>query len=390
MNSSQLRTQVAIVGGGPAGLMLSHLLHLEGVESIVLERRSQEYVVHRVRAGVLEQGTVDLMHATGLGARLDREGLRHDGIEFRFDGQAHHVPITKLTGGRGVTIYGQQEVVKDLIEARHNAGGRVHFEVGDVRIEDVREPRLSCTLDGKQVEIRADYLAGCDGFHGVSRDAIPPSVQKVFERTYPFGWVGILVAAAPSTEVVTYAWHERGFALSSMRSPEVTRLYVQCDHDDHIDAWPAQRIWEELHARLAIPGWSLREGPILESGITGMRSFVLEPMQHERLFLAGDAAHIVPPTGAKGLNLAIADVRVLAEAIAARFRTGSTSGLDEYSTTCLKRVWRAQEFSSSMTAMLHRYPAEQGGFEPRLQRARLERIVTSRAAATTLAENYAG
>lgn len=388
--SKSLLTQVAIVGGGPAGLMLSHLLHLDGVESIVLERRSQEYVVQRVRAGVLEQGTVDLMHATGLGARLDREGLRHDGIELRFDGQAHQIPITELTGGRGVTIYGQQEVVKDLIDARRAAGGQVHFEVDDVRIDDVCDPRLSCTLNGQRVEVRADYIAGCDGFHGISREAIPASIRRVFEREYPFGWVGILVSAPPSTELVTYAWHERGFALSSMRSPEVTRLYVQCDRDDKIDAWPERRIWDELHARLAIPGWSLQEGPIFESGITGMRSFVVEPMQHERLFLAGDAAHIVPPTGAKGLNLAISDVRVLGEALATRFRTGSTTGLEAYSSTCLKRVWRAQEFSSSMTAMLHRFPAEQGGFEPRLQRARLERIVTSRAAATALAESYAG
>jgi p-hydroxybenzoate 3-monooxygenase len=262
--------------------------------------------------------------------------------------------------------------------------------VDDVRIEDVREPRLTCTLEGQPVEIRADYIAGCDGFHGISRDAIPDSVKRVFEREYPFGWVGILVATAPSTELVTYAWHERGFALSSMRSHEITRLYVQCDHDDEIAAWPDSRIWGELHARLAVPGWSLHEGPILDRGITGMRSFVLEPMQYERLFLAGDAAHIVPPTGAKGLNLALADVRVLAEALATRFRTGSTTGLEAYSATCLRRAWRAQDFSTWMTALLHRFPDDHGGFEPRVQLSRLANLTTSRAAATALAEGYVG
>ena len=385
-----IRTQVAIVGGGPAGLMLSHLLHLDGIDSIVIERRSEDYVIQRVRAGVLEQGTVDLMRATGLGGRLDRDGLRHDGIELRFDGEAHHIPITELTGGRGVTIYGQQEVVKDLIVARRSAGAQVHFEVPDARIEEIREPRITCTIDGQAVTLRSDFIAGCDGFHGISREAIPAAERKVFEREYPFGWVGILVAAAPSTELVTYAWHERGFALSSMRSPEITRLYVQCPRDDDMSMWPEPRIWEELHTRLAVPGWSLQEGKILESGITGMRSFVLEPMQHDRLFLAGDAAHIVPPTGAKGLNLAIADVKALAERLASWYRTGSSAGIDGYSSARLERVWKAQDFSNWMTTMLHRVQEDHGGFDSRVQLARLRNIATSRAGSTYLAENYAG
>ena len=385
-----VRTQVAIIGGGPSGLMLSHLLHLEGVESMVLERRSEDYVIQRVRAGVLEQGTVDLMHATGLGERLAREGLKHEGIELRFDGESHHVPITELNGGRGVTVYGQQEVVKDLIAARRHAAGQVHFEVPDARIEDIREPRITCTIGGNPVTINADFVAGCDGFHGISREAIPAKSRRGFEREYPFGWVGILVAAPPSTDVVTYAWHERGFALSSMRNPELTRLYVQCARDDEMSMWPEARIWEELHTRLAVPGWSLREGRILESGITGMRSFVLEPMRHERLFLAGDAAHIVPPTGAKGLNLALADVRTLGEAFATWYRTGGSSGLDSYSATRLARVWKAQDFSNWMTSMLHRFPEDHGGFDSRLQLARLRSIVGSPSASRFLAENYAG
>ena len=385
-----IRTQVAIIGGGPAGLMLSHLLQLEGVESIVLERRSEEYVIQRVRAGVLEQGTVDLMRETGLGARLGSEGLRHDGIELRFDGEAHTIPITELTGGRGVTIYGQQEVVKDLIAARRQAAAQLHFEVPDAKIVDIRNPRITCSIGGRPVTIQADCIAGCDGFHGISRDTIPPAARKVFEREYPFGWVGILVAAPPSTELVTYAWHERGFALSSMRSTEVTRLYVQCPRDDEMSMWPEQRIWDELHTRLAVPGWSLTEGRILESGITGMRSFVLEPMQYERLFLAGDAAHIVPPTGAKGLNLAIADVKALAERLASWFRTGSRTGLEGYTAARLTRVWKAQDFSNWMTTMLHRVEDDHGGFDSRVQLARLRGVATSRAGATYLAENYAG
>jgi p-hydroxybenzoate 3-monooxygenase len=385
-----IRTPVAIVGGGPAGLMLSHLLHLQGIEAVVLEQRSREYVEKRVRAGVLEQGTVDLLHDAGLGARLDREGLRHEGIELRFQGESHRIRFPELTGGRTITIYGQQEVVKDLIEARQKAGGAVHFEVDDVRLLDVENPHLQCTMDGTQTEIRADIVAGCDGFHGICRSAIPADVCQVYEREYPFGWVGVLAGVEPSCAEVTYAWHERGMALHSMRSPELTRLYVQCGRDDTIEQWPDSRIWNELHARLAVPAWRLVEGPVLEKGITGMRSFVVEPMQHGRLYLAGDAAHIVPPTGAKGLNLAMADVRVLADGLVDWFRTGSTTGLDGYSATCLKRVWRAQEFSSWMTMMLHRFPDDNDGFNSRLQLARLRQLTRSRAAAAALAENYVG
>ena len=385
-----IRTQVAIVGGGPAGLMLSHLLSLQGIESLVLEKRSREYVEKRVRAGVLEQGTVDLLRATGLGTRLDREGMQHEGIELRFEGESHRILLSALTGGRSITIYGQQEVVKDLIEARQAAGGAVHFEIDDVRLVSLDPPQLECTLDRTSREVRADFIAGCDGFHGICRGAIPVETRRFYEREYPFGWVGILAAVAPSCSEVTYASHERGLALHSMRNPELTRLYVQCDRDDSIEQWPDSRIWDELHTRLAVPGWRLAEGPVLEKGITGMRSFVVEPMQYGRLFLAGDAAHIVPPTGAKGLNLAIADVRVLADGLVSWYRSGSQTDLDAYSSTCLKRVWRAQEFSNSMTLMLHRLPDDHAGFDRGLQLARLRLVTGSRAAATALAEQYVG
>ena len=384
------QTQVAIVVGGPAGLMLSHLLALQGIESLVLEKRSREYVEKRVRAGVLEQGTVDLLRAAGLGGRLEQEGLRHEGIEVRFEGESHRIRLQELTGGRTITIYGQQEVVKDLIEARRSAGGAVHFEVDDVRLIDLDHPRLECTLDGVPHEVRADFIAGCDGFHGICRPAIPVEARRIYEREYPFGWVGILAAVAPSSSEVIYAWHDHGLALHSMRNPELTRLYVQCDRDDTVEQWPDSRIWDELHTRLAVPGWTLTEGPVLEKGITGMRSFVVEPMQYGRLYLAGDAAHIVPPTGAKGLNLAIADVRVLSDGLVAWYRDGSATGLDAYSATCLQRVWRAQEFSNWMTMTLHRFPEDHGGFDRRLQLARLRRVTTSRSAAATLAENYVG
>ncbi|MFN0178240.1 MAG: 4-hydroxybenzoate 3-monooxygenase [Gemmatimonadales bacterium] len=385
-----MRTQVAIVGAGPAGLLLSHLLHREGIDSIVLEKRSRDYVEQRVRAGVLEPGTVDLLRDAGVGERLAREGLGHDGFEIRFDGHGHRIALTELVG-RGITIYGQQEVVKDLIEARQRGGSALHFEVPDVAIDLAAErPIVRATVAGRPTAIESDFVAGCDGFHGICRDAIPPRAIRTFTREYPLAWVGILVAAAPSADELIYARHERGFALHSMRSPTVTRLYVQCEPHDTADEWPAQRIWDELHARLALPGWRLGEGPILEKSVTGMRSFVAEPMRHGRLFLAGDAAHIVPPTGAKGLNLALGDVQVLARGFSEWFRTGSSSELDRYSDARLARVWRAEEFSYQMTTLLHRFPDDHAGFDARLQLARLRSLVRSRVASTALAEEYVG
>jgi p-hydroxybenzoate 3-monooxygenase len=385
-------TQVGIVGAGPAGLVLAHLLHLRGIESVVLEARSREYVEARVRAGVLEQGTVDLLTEAGVGDRLDREGLVHHGLELRFGGRGHRIDLTELTGGRAITVYGQQEVVKDLIAARLDAGGELLFEVADVSLHDLEgdQPVVRFRHEGAEQELRCAFVAGCDGFHGVSREAIPQGALSIYEREYPFAWLGILAEVAPSSEELIYCHHERGFALHSMRSPRLTRLYLQCAPDEDIDEWPDVRIWQELQTRLATSdGWTLGEGPIVEKGITPMRSFVVEPLRHGRLFLAGDSAHIVPPTGAKGLNLAVADVRVLSEALAAWFDGGDASGLDAYSETCLRRVWRVQHFSWWMTSMLHRFPGDDP-FEAQLQRSQLRYVSTSRAAATTLAENYVG
>jgi len=388
-----VRTQVGIVGAGPAGLLLSHLLQRAGIESVVLESRSRDHVENRVRAGVLEQGTVDLLCAAGVGERLRREGLVHQGIELRFAGRTHRIPLAELTQGRCITIYGQQELVKDLVDARLAAGGAVHFEIDDVRLRDVdsNAPRLDCTLAGRATELRCDFIAGCDGFHGVSRAAIPAQRLRVYEREYPYAWVGVLAAVPPSTHEVLYAHHERGLAMHSLRSPELSRLYLQCAPDDAIDAWTDDRIWQELHERLATSdGWTLREGPILEKGITAVRSFVVEPMQYGRLFLAGDAAHIVPPTGAKGLNLALADVRVLAEALTAWYCESRRDLLERYTEQCLRRVWRVQQFSTWMTTLLHRAPGDPSGFDARLQLAQLAYLTSSRAAATSLAENYVG
>jgi p-hydroxybenzoate 3-monooxygenase len=386
-----MRTQVGIVGAGPAGLMLAHLLHLQGIDSVVLEARSREYVEQRVRAGVLEQATVELLRASGLAERLDREALVHRGIELRFDGRGHRIALTDLTG-RAIWIYGQQEVVKDMIEARLGSGGAVRFEIGDVAISglDSPTPIIRYREGDEDVELTCDVVAGCDGFHGVSRDSIPAGVLREFHREYPFAWLGILAAVAPSTDELIYAYHERGFALHSLRSPDISRLYLQVHPDEDIEAWPDDRVWEELRIRLAADGgWTLADGPVLEKGIAGMRSFVVEPMQYGRLFLAGDAAHIVPATGAKGLNLAIHDVRVLAEALAEWYRTGSTELMDRYSERCLRRVWRVQDFSSFMSSMLHRFP-DDDGFLGRLQRAQLGYVCSSEAAARSLAENYVG
>ena len=387
-----IRTQVAIVGAGPAGLVLAHLLHRCGIESVVLEARSRQYVEQRVRAGVLEHPTVQLLCDTGVGGRLQREGLQHRGICLRFDRADHHLDFVALTG-RSITVYGQQEVVKDLIAARLAAGGPILFEVGNVRLGglDTDEPQVAFT-DGDGVEriLRAAVVAGCDGFHGVCRPSIPDGHLQAFEREYPFAWLGILAKAAPVQAEVTYAYSDRGFALASMRSPEITRLYLQVAPDEPLDAWPDDRIWEELNARLALDrGFALNEGPVLERGITAMRSFVVEPMRYGRLFLAGDAAHIVPPTGAKGMNLAVADVAVLAEGLDRFFATGATDLLDGYSERCLRRVWRAEHFSWWMTSMLHVTPGADP-FERRLQLSQLRYVTSSEAAAISLAENYAG
>ena len=389
---STTRTQVAIIGAGPAGLTLAHVLHHHGIDSVIIERRDREYVERRLRAGVLEQGTVDLFRAIGVGDRMDREGLVHHGIHLQFEGERHRIPLTELAGGRSITVYGQHEIVKDLIAARLATGREICFEANDVSLHDVdsARPRVRFRAGDSLREIDCDIIAGCDGSHGVSRAAIPANAYRMLERTYPFAWLGILAAVPPSLDELIYVHHERGFALHSMRTPTITRLYVQCAPDDPLDAWPDDRVWDELRARLeTADGWHLEAGPVLEKSITTMRSSVMEPMQWGNLFIAGDAAHVVPPTGAKGMNLAIADVRVLGDALAEWYRTGDRALLDAYSRTCLRRVWRAEHFSWWMTSMLHRTPGDDA-FHQKLQLSQLRYVVGSRAAATSLAENYVG
>jgi p-hydroxybenzoate 3-monooxygenase len=378
-------TQVGIIGAGPAGLMLSHLLHQQGISSIVLERRSRDYVERRVRAGVLEQGSTDLLVSTGVGERMTREGLVHDGIKLRFAGEEHRIDFRTLTG-RGITVYGQQEVVKDLIKQRLADGGEIRFDAEATAVEgiDDDQPSIAYRRNGEQADIECEFVAGCDGSHGIARVGLE---AKTYERNYPFSWLGILAKTPPASNELIYAYHDRGFALHSMRSPEISRLYLQVDAGDTMDAWPDARIWEELRLRLAEP--KLQPGEIIEAGITPMRSMVTEPMQRGRVFLAGDAAHIVPATGAKGMNLALADVKVLAEALAAWYRSQSRDLLDQYSDVCLRRVWRAEHFSAWMTALLHRDPAGDP-FDHKLRLSYLRYIVKSEAAATTLAENYVG
>ncbi|HEX3277754.1 MAG TPA: 4-hydroxybenzoate 3-monooxygenase [Thermoleophilaceae bacterium] len=385
------RTQVGIVGAGPAGLVLGHLLHLRGIESVVLEDRSRDYVEQRVRAGVLEHGTVELLKRIGVGERMEREGLVHRGVELRFAGQGHRIDFDELTG-RAITVYGQQEVVKDLIAARLDSGRPLLFEVDDVRPQDFDgdSPTIAYRHDGEEHLLHCDAIAGCDGFHGVCRDAVPDGALTFHERDWPFAWLGILAEAEPASEELIYAHHERGFALQSMRSPTVTRLYLQCDPSDRIEAWPDERIWEELQLRFESGDFRLNEGPIFERGVTPMRSFVTEPMQHGRLYLAGDAVHIVPPTGAKGLNLAVADVTILADGLERWLEHGDESVLQHYSELCLRRVWRVQHFSWWMTSMLHRLPEDVDGFQSKLQIAQLDYVCSSRAASTSLAENYVG
>ncbi len=386
------RTRVGIIGAGPAGLMLSLLLSTEGIDSLVLESRSREEVETTIRAGVLEQGTVDLLTEMGLGERMKREGAVHHGIELRFDGEGHRIDFYELANGRAITLYPQHEVLKDLIAARLNQGGHILFNVNDVQLYDVSSPQplIQFVHENEQIELQCDFIAGCDGFHGVARSSIPEAKQQVFTRSYPFGWLGILMEAPPSAKELIYTYSERGFALVSTRSPELQRLYIQCDPNDDIANWSDAMILEELQLRLATrDNWKLLVGPITQKSILAMRSFVIEPMQFGRLFLAGDAAHIVPPTGAKGLNLAVADVRHLARALTMFYKQNRTHLLEAYSTTCLRRVWRAEHFSWWMTSMLHRFP-DDDAFGQRMQRAQLDYTVGSRAAATSLAENYVG
>jgi p-hydroxybenzoate 3-monooxygenase len=384
------RTQVGIVGAGPAGLLLSHLLALAGVDSVVVENRTRAYCEARQRAGLLEAGTVELLRSVALGKRLDAEGLEHDGIYLQFLGERHHLDFRSLTGGRWVTVYAQTEIVKDLIAARLAAGGMIEFSCGDVAVSDVTSDRpvLSYTdSSGVAHEVTCDAIAGCDGFHGVCRPLIPD--LSVYERSYPYAWLGILASAAPATGELIYSRHADGFALYSMRSPEVSRLYLQVAPDEPLDQWPDDRIWAELQKRFAVDGWSVSEGPITDKSVTAMRSFVATPMRHGRLFLAGDAAHIVPPTGAKGLNLALSDVVLLANALRALLKDGSPALADAYSDACLQRVWRSTHFSWWMTSMLHVAP-DADSFESQLQLSQLRYVTSSRAAAQSLAENYTG
>jgi p-hydroxybenzoate 3-monooxygenase len=387
-----MRTQVAIIGAGPAGLLLAQLLHQRGIESVVLEARPREYLESRVRAGVLEHQSVDILKAAGVGDRMMRDGLPHEGIFLHFNGRNHRIDFTDLTG-KAVMIYGQQEVVRDLIAARLAARQPLYFEVDDVSVSDfdwsahrTDRPRVHYRMGGQEQTLECDFIAGCDGFHGVCRQSIPERDLTIYERVYPFAWLGLLAEAPPASHELIYANDSRGFALLSMRSPTVSRLYLQCLPEEDLNQWPDERVWSELQARL---GSQLATGPVLQKSVTPMRSFVAEPMSSGRLFLAGDAAHIVPPTGAKGMNLAIADVQILGQALESYYRSGNTEALRAYSATCLRRVWKVQRFSWWMTALLHRFDTD-NAFDQRRQLAELEYIVSSRAAAQTLAENYVG
>ena len=384
-----MRTQVGIIGAGPAGLMLARLLHMQGIESIIIENRSRDYIENRIRAGLIEHWAADLLVDVGAGARMQREGMLHWGINIGINGDLHRIDFKALVDKR-VTIYGQQEVVKDLVVQRISDGGALLFEVDDVSVHDVRSerPRIRFTHEGKPQEIECDFIAGCDGFHGICRPSMPDGVLSVFEREYPFGWLGILSESPPPDHELIYSYTDGGFALYTMRSPTLARLYLQCDHDEDIENWPDNRIWDELHKRLG-GARKLAEGKMLQKGITPMRSFVVEPMQYGRLFLAGDSAHIVPPTGAKGMNLAFADVMQLSRAIEAFYKKKRTDVLENYSTACLRRVWYAQRFSWWMTQIMHRFPNETA-FDRRRQLSDLDYITSSKAASTSLAEQYVG
>jgi p-hydroxybenzoate 3-monooxygenase len=384
-----MRTQIGIVGAGPAGLMLSHLLHRAGISSVIVENRSRAYCEARVRAGLIEQWAADMLVETGLGARMQRESMVHDGVYLNFGSGLHHIDFHKLVGKR-VTIYGQQEVVKDLIAQRLADGGQILFEAADVSVNGIggRSPAIAFRHAGRAQQIECDFIAGCDGFHGVCRPGIPDGVLTTYEREYPFGWLGILAQAPPVADELIYCYHPRGFALFSMRSPTLVRYYIQCAPDEDLSLWPDEKVWDELETRLA-GAKPLKRGPVTEKIVAPMRSFVAEPMQHGRLFLAGDSAHIVPPTGAKGMNLAFADVRVLSRAFAEFYRSGATALLDGYSETALRRVWKAQRFSWWMTRLFHLFP-EETAFDRRRQLAELDYLASSESAARSMAENYAG
>jgi p-hydroxybenzoate 3-monooxygenase len=389
MNS---RTQVGIVGAGPAGLLLGHLLHVMGIDSVIVENRSREHVIDRVRAGVLEQGTVDLLCAMGVAGGLNRRGLRREGVYINFDGCRHRVDMAELTSGKAITVYGQNEVVKDLIDARVDTGRPLYFDARDVGVDalDSARPIIRFSHAGTSHELSCDFVAGCDGFHGVCRPSIPAGALEIYERVYPFGWLGVLAEAAPSCDELVYTYHDRGFALFSMRSTDVTRLYLQVPPDESIANWSDEAIWDEMLRRMTTSdGWSPNVGRILQKSVTPMRSFVAAPMRHARLFLAGDAAHIVPPTGAKGLNLAAADVVVLASVLKTFYESGSAAFLDRYSSICLRRVWKAQRFSWWMTTLLRRLPDETA-FDHQRHLADLDYLAGSRAAMTSLAEQYVG
>ncbi len=384
-----MRTQVGIIGAGPAGLMLARLLHLQGIESIVIENRSRTYIENRIRAGLIEHWAADFLIEVGVGARLQREGMPHWGINIGINGDLHRIDFKALVNKR-VTIYGQQEVVKDLVERRLADGGPLFFEVADVSTHDLTgtQPKIRFTHEGRAREIECDFIAGCDGFHGICRPSIPDGVLSVFERDYPFGWLGILSESPPPDHELVYSYTDRGFALYTMRSPTLARLYLQCDHEEDIESWPDRRIWDELHRRLG-GARKLEEGKILQKSVTPMRSFVVEPMHYGRLFLAGDSAHIVPPTGAKGMNLAFADVVVLSRALDDFYKKKASDRLENYSAACLRRVWYAQRFSWWMTQIMHRFPHE-SAFDRRRQLSDLDYLTSSKVAATSLAEQYVG
>ncbi len=389
---TQHRTQVAIIGAGPSGLLLGQLLQRAGIDNVIIERQSPDYVKARIRAGVLEQTTVDLLNEAGVGERMNREGLPHDGFDLCFGQDRHHINLFDLTGGQRVMVYGQTEVTRDLMDARQATGGITHYEASEVSLHDFegQAPLVRFKVNGQAHELACDFIAGCDGYHGVSRASVPQGALKTFERVYPFGWLGVLADVPPVAHELIYANHERGFALASMRSTTRSRYYVQCPLTDKVENWSDDAFWDELRRRLdPATAEAVVTGPSIEKSIAPLRSFVAEPLRFGRLFLAGDAAHIVPPTGAKGLNLAATDVRYLSQALIEFYGERSEAGIDHYSATCLRRIWKAERFSWWFTSLMHRFP-ENGDFGQKMQRAELDYLAGSRAAQTVMAENYVG